>query len=542
LSETVNLPQQDLCDSVFTRCRHILGAATWGRVCAAAKDGLAPEQIPAVLERLGHDSSRPAFLPDLARLELAFHQVCRSTSNGFSRKDRPDINPTLTLLPAGWQGLADLLLQDNGGEPASPVPGTCHLLLWRRPDDEKIHVREAEEIDLLALKVVAEGLSPEKAARAGHTSTGHIRRALYRGFSTGLLMPPISRVDRRHLSDLPCCDAPASLLSADWFTLQWHITQACDLRCRHCYDRSARSPMPLATALDVLDDFSRFCEEMRVTGQVTFTGGNPLLYPRFTELYQAAADHGFSLAILGNPAPAAQIETLLRIAPLSFYQVSLEGLAEHNDHIRGPGHFQRTMAFIDDLNRLGIYTMVMLTLTRDNQDQVLPLAEKLRGRVDHFTFNRLATVGEGAHLTMPDPESFGAFLQRYAEAARENPTLGLKDNLFNSVCDENGSPRFDGCTGYGCGAAFNFVALLPDGEVHACRKFPSLLGNMFSTPLADIYHSDLARRYRTGPQECRDCSLAPACRGCLAVSYSTGLDFFRQRDPFCRYPLQPATP
>ena len=31
---------------------------------------------------------------------------------------------------------------------------------------------------------------------------------------------------------------------------------------------------------------------------------------------------------------------------------------------------------------------------------------------------------------------------------------------------------FGGCTGFGCGAAFNFMAVLPDGEVHACRKVP----------------------------------------------------------------------
>jgi hypothetical protein len=56
-----------------------------------------------------------------------------------------------------------------------------------------------------------------------------------------------------------------------------------------------------------------------------------------------------------------------------------------------------------------MYTMVMLTLTRDNLDQVLPLAELLRDRADFFTFNRLSTVGEGASLQMPEKEAFEAF-------------------------------------------------------------------------------------------------------------------------------------
>lgn len=58
--------------------------------------------------------------------------------------------------------------------------------------------------------------------------------------------------------------------------------------------------------------------------------------------------------------------------------------------------------------------------------------------------------------------------------------MGLKDNLFNLVLAEGGEAPFGGCTGNGCGAAFNFVTLLSDGEVHACRKFPSPLGISFT--------------------------------------------------------------
>ncbi|MCF8040004.1 MAG: SPASM domain-containing protein, partial [Desulfohalobiaceae bacterium] len=97
-------------------------------------------------------------------------------------------------------------------------------------------------------------------------------------------------------------------------------------------------------------------------------------------------------------------------------------------------------------------------------------------------------------------------------------------------------PLFGGCTGFGCGAAFNFVSLLPDGEVHACRKFPSYLGNIFEQTFDDIYDSQQARAYRAGPAACRDCSIRPVCRGCPAVIQSLGLDVSKDRDPFCPLP------
>jgi selenobiotic family peptide radical SAM maturase len=239
------------------------------------------------------------------------------------------------------------------------------------------------------------------------------------------------------------------------------------------------------------------------------------------------------MAVLGNPSPVQQIEKLLDIVKPLYFQISLEGLETHNDDIRGKGHFKRALAFLDQLRRLDIFTMVMLTLSRDNLDQVLPLAELLRDRVDYFTFNRLSTVGEGARLLMAEPETFQSFLRKYEAATNHNPILGLKDNLINIIRREKGEKPFGGCTGYGCGAAFNFVALLPDGEVHACRKFPSPLGNIRQNRLAEIYHSTLANTYRNGSLACRDCSLNIVCRGCLAIAYSSGLDIFTDKDPFC---------
>ncbi len=113
--------------------------------------------------------------------------------------------------------------------------------------------------------------------------------------------------------------------------------------------------------------------------------------------------------------------------------------------------------------------MVMLTLTSANLRQVLPLAEVLRPLADGLNFNRLALFGEGAQLTLPEVEDYRPFLAEYLEAATRNPVLSLKDNLLSILLEEEGLEPFGGCTGFGCGAAFNFLALLSDGEVHACR-------------------------------------------------------------------------
>ena len=121
----------------------------------------------------------------------------------------------------------------------------------------------------------------------------------------------------------------------------------------------------------------------------------------------------------------------------------------------------------------------------------------------------------------------------YIDAVENNPIMGLKDNLINILRHEQGIKTTGGCTGFGCGAAFNFLTLLPDGEVHACRKFPSFLGNVFNDSLADIYDSELARQYRAGSASCNSCPIKPSCGGCLANVFSHNLDIFKDRDPHC---------
>jgi selenobiotic family peptide radical SAM maturase len=317
------------------------------------------------------------------------------------------------------------------------------------------------------------------------------------------------------------------------FTLQWHLTNACPFECRHCYDRSDRRELDLPQSLAVLDDFQTFCRQRRVAPHISLSGGDPLAYGRFWELYHAIAEAGIPISILGNPISPSVIEQLLGIQPPVYYQVSLEGLREHNDAIRGDGHFNRVMAFLVAARRLGLSTHVMLTLTRANVEQVIPLGEALRGLTERLTFNRLSQVGNAADLELPDQRQFVRLLRQYLAARRTNPVLGLKENLLSILRQRSRRRPFPGCTGFGCGAAFNFVALLPDGEVHACRKYPSPLGNIRMSTLDSIYESPKARQHRAGPTACRGCRLRRHCGGCPAVAYGQGLDPLVDRDPYC---------
>ncbi|OAQ21590.1 thio(seleno)oxazole modification radical SAM maturase SbtM [Thermosulfurimonas dismutans] len=410
-------------------------------------------------------------------------------------------------------------------------------LFWKDLKTDQKHREKPSPYDLLALKLVLEDRDLREVAHKEAVSLSVLKGVLRLGVKKGYLLKEPTRVVRSGSPYKEAWFPGEDFRRSEIFTLQWHLTQRCDLACRHCYDRTDRRPLNLKEALRVLDRFYDFCEEMRVQGQISFSGGNPFLHPDFFELYREASERDFTLAILGNPVPEAWFERILAIEPPAYYQVSLEGLEAYNDFIRGPGHFRRTLSFLEMLKDSGVSASVMLTLHAGNVDQVLPLARSLSGRVETFTFNRLALTGEGRKLSPAERDTFFRLMVEFLEESANLPHLHLKDNLFNHLLYRKKDELCGGCTGFGCGAAFNFVALLPDGEVHACRKFSSYLGNIFENDLLEIYHSERSEKYRRGPEACYDCRLYAICRGCLAVIATSGLDPFRDRDPFCPGPV-----
>jgi selenobiotic family peptide radical SAM maturase len=519
--------KSQLFSRAYPKCRTLVPENIWGQLVALSKS---LELFPQVLNDRAAELQLAAYLGELALLELYIFNLNADNTPVPEYSEKLSINPTLQFFENSWKNLA--LQIDDIAEGPAPENKEERIIVWRHPVNGKIKAKPVTEGDLLALKIVLEELSPPAVAQEGGTHVAAIESALILALDDGLVIGPEPLIKRHYLPE-NYKEIDRSFFAARIFSLQWHITQACDLHCRHCYDRSQYKTLSLEQETDVLDDLADFCSSHNVHGQVTFTGGNPLLHPNFEELYREAADRGFTLAILGNPSDREQIERLQAIQSPAFYQVSLEGLEEHNDYMRGTGHFRKILAFLNLLRELGIYSMVMLTLTRDNMDQVLPLAEILRDKTDLFTFNRLSLVGEGANLVTVDAREYPGFLRAYNDAVGTNPCLGIKDNLLNILYHKQKRPLFGGCTGFGCGAAFNFITILADGSVHACRKFPSPLGNILDNSLSEIYHSETAVQYRGGAVECRECPIRPVCGGCLAVAHSHGRDIFRQKDPYC---------
>ncbi len=335
---------------------------------------------------------------------------------------------------------------------------------------------------------------------------------------------------------------------------QWHITDNCDQRCKHCYifaEDAARAcqSTPWNQLIHTLDEITEDAVKRNTYPFPHISGGDPILHPEFWRFAEELHRRGLPWVIMGNPFHLNQdvCKRLYELGCLK-YQMSLDGLREFHDSMRKPGSFQATVDAVGLLNEAGIESQLMATVSRQNMEDVLQCMD-LAAEIGLGTFifaRYCATDPEKAREAYPSPEEYRDFLYRYyrkekAFAAQKCRTrFGEKDHLFTLLHYELGEFRpsekskrhperiFDGChLGQG-------VAILSNGDVMACRRMESVIGNVWTESLYEMREGALCEQFRDigSIRKCRDCELLQWCRGCRAVGYNVTGDL-QETDPCC---------
>ena len=69
------------------------------------------------------------------------------------------------------------------------------------------------------------------------------------------------------------------------FKLQWHITECCNFRCKHCYQENYDTPeMSLTQMKDILRQFVELVKKWQIPknrARLSITGGEPFLHKDF---------------------------------------------------------------------------------------------------------------------------------------------------------------------------------------------------------------------------------------------------------------------
>lgn len=299
----------------------------------------------------------------------------------------------------------------------------------------------------------------------------------------------------------------------EYFAFQWHITEDCDQRCRHCYIYALGShakfqEMALEDMVTVLENCKTFCQKAGRLPYFYITGGDPILHPQFWALMKLLKLSNIPFALMGNPFHlTADVCHRLKDYGCRKYQLSLDGLRETHDGIRQqPGSYDATMAAIPLLRDAGIDVAIMTTVSRWNyRDMMEQCWEK---------FQKYRAQGCGT-------------------------TFNLKDHLWTLFLYEKGlfDPKAypeDEYVYEGCNCGNCHLTILSDGAVYACRRMESKVGNALTDDLYDLFTGPKLDQYRVYEkfEKCSKCELLRFCRGCPAVAAGYHGDMYAP-DPEC---------
>ncbi len=254
------------------------------------------------------------------------------------------------------------------------------------------------------------------------------------------------RLDSTHLREL-------------WF----HLTNRCNLACRHCLFASSPGDQPELDTAEVL----RRVEEAAELGCRVFalTGGEPFIHPGFEEIVDAILAYPDThVVVLTNGSCLPQSRELLQRAGSERFhlQISVDGLPPRHDAIRGAGAFAKLTNDIQILKDLDFPFTVSMCVDAGNVDDmagVVEIASELGASNVHYMW--LFIKGRASEDRFAPIDSIFESLRRAAECAER---LGISiDNIeaFKTQVFAPSGTIHDGTT-----SGWESAAIGPDGALY----------------------------------------------------------------------------
>lgn len=295
--------------------------------------------------------------------------------------------------------------------------------------------------------------------------------------------------------------------------LNIYITNACNLKCKHCFMLSGKkleNELTLGDWMKVLTSFKENGGEF-----VTFSGGEPLMFKNIPQIISHAHDLGLKSTVLSNGLLWSD-ELIHDLAPfIDEIQFSLDGVDEEtNSMVRGSGHFEKVVDTIVKFANAGVKTSVATTFTYDNLNEntqtryknlVDLIKEKTSGKDVFFKLSKKLLPGRDVHFTAEENEKYSAIIKDIEKhvdenADYENFLAGHTANLVAINCGLGG------------------ISVSSDGNVYFCNRINEMesFGNVTEKPMSFFMEKGKEIHLATSVENvipCKDCELRYICDG-----------------------------
>jgi len=335
------------------------------------------------------------------------------------------------------------------------------------------------------------------------------------------------------------------------FFIQLHLTERCNLSCKHCYQTGKNvDEMTLSEVKAAVREISETLSEWRKTYGLNFspsfnvTGGEPFLRRDLHEIIAEIADEGFDSYLLTNGIliDGKRAGDLFNLG-VKGVQVSIEGPQDIHEKIRGKESFSGSLRGVKNLLDAGLRVTLNVTLSSLNADSFLDIVElALKLGVHRLGFSRLVPSGRGESMlhSMLPSDRVKDLYETILSLDIGNLSIVTGDPVASQsmidVSDDRGHIPLGGCA-----AGVSGLTILPDGTIVPCRRLYIPIGNIRRDSFRAIWStSEILEALRDRSRysgRCGSCKRWANCRGCRAIAYAysraKGKNDFLAEDPQC---------
>lgn len=320
------------------------------------------------------------------------------------------------------------------------------------------------------------------------------------------------------------------------FHLQWHITDRCNWHCKHCYqtEEYIKNELDTEGLFHILNQYIDALKLWKIKGTINVTGGEPFVREDFFQLLEKIHENKDIISRVGVMSNGSlitkEIARKLKEVGVQMVQVSLEGLKEINDDIRGKDSFEKIVRAAKILVEEGMPTTISLTSHKSNYKdfpKVVELGKEIG--VNTVWTDRLVPYGHGKQLEkdMLEPLEVKEHYENIHRISKKLREEGSKTHVPTSralyfLAADN--KMF--CRSYTCQAAESLTVVMPNGDVLACRRLPIVVGNLMKQSFFEIWYSnEMLWRLRDRNEinsVCRNCEQFEKCMGgarCVIYGY-----------------------
>jgi radical SAM protein with 4Fe4S-binding SPASM domain len=323
--------------------------------------------------------------------------------------------------------------------------------------------------------------------------------------------------------------------------LVFETTSVCNLNCRYCYNiwkRPGAEDLPKNSyklARKTLKHFFKMAE----VDQITFTGGEPFLAERFSELVLYARMKKKQVAIIsnGNTGNFEDYKTMLGLGVGLFEFPIHSHLSDVHDFLtQVKGSWQKVLQSVKEVLELKGKIVAVIVITKANYDHIdktLAFIQSLG--LTRIMLNRYNIGGTGIKHIKELVTTKEELNQAYTVANKVGKELHLtlSSNVCTPLCLLN-PKEFDniGFTSCSSGILNKPLTLDIEGNMRICNHSPIVIGNIYKNTFEEIMKTPYTQQWvDIVPDFCKTCKIFENCLGgCRAASEQMG-NGLEQVDP-----------